>query len=108
MSRCCGKDPADPKGAASEHVRFIRRCSRVAGWIVPGAILALVPKCPACLVAYIAIGTGLGVSLSTAAHLRYALLIGCVAPISYLAMRRFPRMIRSILPADTAVDQPRK
>lgn len=49
---------------------FARRCLGVLGWVVPSATLALMPKCPACVVAYIALLTGFGISLATATYLR--------------------------------------
>jgi len=69
-----------------------RRCLGFASWIVPSAILALMPKCPACLAAYVAVGTGLGLSFSTAAHVRASLLILCVALLLYQLVKRLGRL----------------
>ncbi len=65
----------------------MRRGRGAAGWILPGALLALLPKCPACLAVYIAVGTGIGISVSTATYLRMALVVLCVAALAYLTAR---------------------
>jgi hypothetical protein len=45
---------------------FARRGLDVAGWVGPSAILALLPKCPACLAAYVAVSVRLLTELATA------------------------------------------
>jgi threonine/homoserine/homoserine lactone efflux protein len=70
-----------------------RRGVDIAGTVIPTAVLVLLPKCPACLAAYLAIGTGIGVTISTAAHLRTLLLVVCVACLAYVAARHFLRRI---------------
>ena len=61
----------------------------VAGWLVPGIVLSLPPKCPACLAAYVAIGTGLALSATTATYLRLTLLVLSLALLTYMGQRGF-------------------
>ena len=68
-----------------------RRPGEFAGWIVPSATLALLPKCPACVVAYVALATGLGISVTTAAHVRAVLVMLCLASLVFVAARRLRR-----------------
>lgn len=63
-----------------------RRLARVTRWLLPAAGLTLMPKCPVCIAAYIALGTGVGVSVSTAAHLRIGLLAACAISLAYLTL----------------------
>ncbi len=50
----------------------VRRTRGAAAFALPSVALALVPKCPMCIAAWLAIGGGFGISISTAAHLRTA------------------------------------
>jgi hypothetical protein len=63
-------------------------------WLLPVSILALMPKCPVCLAAYIALGTGIGFSVTTATWLRTGLITGCVAALIYLAAKLLVRQVR--------------
>jgi len=64
-----------------------RRYLDTGGWAVSAAILALLPKCPLCLAMYLAMGLGVGISLSAATYLRFALILLCVASLAYFAAR---------------------
>ena len=62
-------------------------CSTVVKWATPGLILALLPKCPLCIAAYIAVATGIGVSVTTATYIRAGAMALCVAAILVLLSR---------------------
>jgi hypothetical protein len=72
---------------------IVRHAVDLVGWIVPGAILALIPKCPICLAGYVALWTGLGLSVAAAANLRVLLIIVCVILLIFLAARQTRRLI---------------
>ena len=71
-----------------------RCCGTAAGTAAPAAVLVLLPKCPACIVAWLAVGAGLGVSVSTAAALRMAIVGVCVACLAFVAVRQVLRIAR--------------
>ena len=70
----------------------LRRGGEIAGWVLPTATLVLLPKCPVCVAAYIALLSGLGVSVATAAYVRTSLLILCVTAVAWLAFKRLHRL----------------
>jgi len=63
-------------------------------WIAPGAVLTLMPKCPVCLAAYIALGTGIGVSVPVAENLRLAVLALSSAVLGALVIRVVARYFK--------------
>ncbi len=67
--------------------KITRRGGEIAGWVIPTATLALLPKCPACLVGYVAIATGMGISMTAATYLRFGLIVLCIGALAYFAAR---------------------
>ncbi len=70
-----------------------RRVLDVAGWVLPGGVLALLPKCPLCLAAYFAVGSGIAISVSAATYLRIGMILLCVGALAYLAVNRGRQII---------------
>ena len=83
----CVAEPGRDAGLAESGTPPYRRLLNLIGWIVPTAILTLIPKCPACVAGYAVIGTSVGYSLSGFAQLRLALIVLCLAFISYVGMK---------------------
>ena len=83
---CC-RSPARPG--------LVNRGLRALPWFVPGVVLALVPKCPACFAAWLALVSGAGVSTAMACNLRSALAVLCVASAAYALARLLVRVRRS-------------
>jgi hypothetical protein len=74
-------------------VTATRRLAGIGAWAAPGVVLALVPKCPVCVAAYVGVGTGIGISLTTASFLRTATIGLCVASLVYLGVRAIVRRL---------------
>jgi tRNA(Arg) A34 adenosine deaminase TadA len=86
-SFCCQRKPRAEDEARQQRTR-LRRVREAAGWILPGALLALLPKCPMCLAAYVVLGTGLSLSYSSAHILLRALIAICLGALALCIVRR--------------------
>jgi hypothetical protein len=86
MSGCCSGANGRKRPAWGRRVR------EIIAWIVPSAVLVLVPKCPACLAAYVLLWTGLGLSFAAAAYLRWGLLFLSVTTLLFLIGQRLHRL----------------
>jgi hypothetical protein len=74
-------------GHCCASTRGTRRFFDIAGWLVPTAILTVLPKCPACFAMYLAMGTGIGISVAAATYFRVLVVILCVASLVFLAAK---------------------
>ena len=80
---CC----AAGKTIAAHRPTWFGRCLAGLRWVVPAALLALMPKCPLCLAGYVALATGVGLSFTVASWLRLGLIVLCVAALIWLAVK---------------------
>ena len=86
---CCQATPSGNANADSPKPQHKpRRFRDGLNWVVPSTILALMPKCPACVAGYIALGTGIGISLPAATFLRAFLIMACCASLLFMCVRR--------------------
>ncbi len=79
---CCCHERSNAAAAGRSWTRTGRRAVR---WIVPGVVLAAMPKCPLCLAAYVAVFTGFGISLAAAKFAWWFVAAGCIGVLAYLA-----------------------
>jgi hypothetical protein len=94
---CCGGGSTNGGAASPRRSTIFGRIIEAIRWITPGVLLALIPKCPMCLAAYIALFTGLGLSFETAEWLRWIFIGLCVLALVYLAATRGRRGILRLL-----------
>ena len=86
-SSCCRHREPRTGHAARQQKSWPGRVRGVAGWILPGALLALMPKCPLCLAAYVALGTGFTMSAASAHILMRLLTVVCIGTLGLCVVR---------------------
>lgn len=93
MGNCplCNLDPAPHTGERPRPGGVLRRVWRGIQWLFPATILVLMPKCPLCVVAYVALFTGVGIGVSTARSIQIGMVVLCFASLAYLALRCWRR-----------------
>ena len=94
-SACCCQRKPRAEDTARRQRTPLRRVREAANWILPGALLALLPKCPMCLAAYVALGTGLTLSYSSAHILLRALTVLCLGTLALCIVRRMVSCCRN-------------
>jgi hypothetical protein len=93
-SRACCELHDDGARIANSRFHLLgRRGAKTAGWVVPSVVMVLMPKCPACVVAYLAIA-GMGISMSAAEGLRLVVLGICGVLIGYFVVVGLMRRVR--------------
>jgi hypothetical protein len=102
MSNCpfCNLDqtpnpPAPKPGDAKPPIGLLRRTWQGIQWLFPALLLVFMPKCPMCVAAYIALFTGIGVTVSTAHWIQLGMLTLCIAALAFLAGRFWLRRFKS-------------
>jgi hypothetical protein len=88
MSNCplCNLDPA-PVSSNDKPRRLFHRAWQSTQWLFTATVLALIPKCPFCVMAYVALFTGVGISVSTARWIQILMLTLCLSSLAYLAVK---------------------
>ncbi|MGH7131730.1 MAG: hypothetical protein ACREJO_07290 [Phycisphaerales bacterium] len=94
MHCCNGGEPALSAVTAPSAARrtWFRRFGALLEWALPITTLALIPKCPACVAAYVLLFTGMGLSFSAADTLRSTLIALSIAALAYLVFRAARRV----------------
>jgi hypothetical protein len=72
-----GKPPTGP----------LHRVWRGIQWLFPTTVLVLMPKCPLCVAMYVALFTGVGITVTTARWIQTFMLVFCLTSLGCLAVR---------------------
>jgi hypothetical protein len=83
-----------PTSCRSSTISRSRSVWEIAAGALSLGVWVLMPKCPVCLAAYVALWTGLGLSFGAATSIRWSLLALSGVLLMYLAVRRVSRLRR--------------
>jgi hypothetical protein len=86
--------------------RWFIRVKRVAGLIVPSTLLTLLPKCPMCFAAYVAVATGITMSHGSARILVRTLTVLCALCVATLGLCVARRLVNCSSKIQTINFQP--
>ena len=98
MSNCpfCNLGSEATPGDGSRSRGIFRRAWQNTRWLFPAAMLALIPKCPLCVAAYVALFTGIGISVPTARWIQILMLVVCLTGLGYFAGRNAARYLARV------------
>ena len=103
---CCQRK-SHASGDVRQQKTWLRGPRGVARVMLPGALLALMPKCPMCLAAYVTLGTGFTMSCSSAHILMRTLSALCIGTLALCVVRhvvscRHNKQIFNLQPTQTS------
>jgi hypothetical protein len=92
MSNCpfCNLDSVN-SGGGKRPAGLLRRAWESVQWLFPATVLVLMPKCPLCVAAYVALFTGIGISVTAARWIQILMLVICLTSLAYLGVRYWRR-----------------
>lgn len=88
------KEKEEPFIAGFSKNKSLRKMVNFVGALLSGLLIILIPKCPMCLAAYIAVGTGIGVSFTVAGYIKIMMIAICVVSFFYFVFKRRRRMLK--------------
>ncbi|HEY8750103.1 MAG TPA: hypothetical protein VIM11_19115 [Tepidisphaeraceae bacterium] len=101
MSNCpfCNLDPG-PNGAGPDlpgpkhdvgkrATGFLGRAWLSIQWLFPATLLVLMPKCPICVAAYVALFTGIGITVSTGRWIQILMVVFCLSSLGYFSVKHW-------------------
>lgn len=69
-----------------------RRITKTSGAVLSAITLILMPKCPMCVAAYVALFTGISLSTPAATHLRTAVVTLCIGTLAFFLLTGLRRI----------------